>query len=292
MTTVTAPRHAQATAGRSTIVIDSGEGKNDPYVVHQRQKRIGKQLAWIIPVALLSLWEVASQRGWIDSRTFASPSEVFGAAVDMTRSGALWEDLSATLRRIGVGYVAGAVLGILAGTALGWWVLIRTAFRPMIQALQTIPMLGIFPLFMLIFGMGEFPKYLMIAKGLFVLTALGTLDAVAGVPTSYIEAAKSMGASRWAMFREVIMPAAMGGIITALRIGIGAGVLSTIGVEFIAANEGVGSIIWTSWNLFLPADMFVGIILSCLVGVAANMLVDVLQRALMPWRRDGDRVVS
>lgn len=292
MTTTSLPRPTQATSQRPAIVIDSGGGKNDPYLVMQRQKRVGKVLAWVIPISLLALWEVSSRNGWIDSRTFASPFEVFHAAVDMTASGALWEDLSATLRRIGIGYVAGAVLGILAGTALGWWVLARTAFRPMIQALQTIPMLGIFPLFMLIFGMGEFPKYLMIAKGLFVLTALGTLDAVAGVPTSYIEAAKSMGASRWAMFKEVVMPAAMGGIITALRIGIGAGVLSTIGVEFIAANEGVGSIIWTSWNLFLPADMFVGIILSCLVGVAANMLVDLLQRAVMPWRRDGDRVVS
>ena len=266
--------------------------RNDPATVFQRKKKIGRALAWIAPTVLLILWQISSDQGWIDKRTFASPVEVALAAWDMTASGMLWDNLKVTIQRIGVGYVSGSLVGIVLGTALGWSVLARSAFRPMIRAAQTAPLLGIFPLLLMIFGLGELPKYLMVAFGMSVLVSLGTIDAVAGVPTSYIEAARSLGTPRRQMFLEVVMPAALERIITSLRIGVGLGVLSTIGVEFVAANEGVGRIIWTSWNLFLPADMFVGIIIACLLGVVCNALIDLLQRIVMPWRREGDRVVN
>ncbi|MBC9734438.1 ABC transporter permease [Nocardioides marmotae] len=289
MTAITPTLEKRATA---TVIIKAGARRNDPYSVFQRKKRLGRALAWVAPVLVLLSWQISSDTGLVDKRTFTSPTEVGEAFWTLATNGVLFENLAVTVQRIGIGYVSGAVVGIVVGLALGWSILMRSAVRPMIRALQTAPTLGLFPLFMMIFGLGETAKYLIVAKGMGVLVALAVIDAVAAVPTAYIEAAKSLGCSKWAFFTEVILPASLERIITALRIGIGIGVLSTIGVEFIAANEGVGRIIWTSWNLFLPAQMWVGIITSCLLGVVGNMLVDLLQRLVMPWQREGDRVVS
>lgn len=274
------------------IRIEAGTRRNDPYAVYQRNKRTGQWLAWVIPVVLLLSWQICSDTGIVDPRTFTSPKEVGEAAWRLISNGDLWENLSVTLKRIGVGYVMGAIVGIILGLGLGWSVLLRSAVRPSVRALQTAPTLGLFPLFLLIFGLGETSKYLLITKGVGVLVALAVIDAVAAIPTSYIEAAKSLGASKWAFFTEVLLPASLERILTALRISIAVAVLSTIGIEFVAADAGVGRIIWTSWNLFLPADMWVGILTSCLLGVAGNALIDVIARWVMPWQRDGQRIVS
>lgn len=276
----------------TTVTIEAGTRRNDPYAVYHRQKRTGQILAWVLPVFLLVSWQICSDTGIVDKRTFTSPSEVGVAAWDMVTSGMLWENLAITLQRIGVGYIGGALLGIVLGLGLGWSILLRSAVRPTIRALQTAPTLGLFPLFLLVFGMGETAKYLLVAKGVSVLVALAVIDAVAAVPTSYIEAAKSLGTSGWSFFTEVILPASLERILTALRIAIGVGVLSTIAVEFVAADAGVGRVIWNSWNLFLPAQMWVGIITACLLGVVGNACVDLLARVVMPWQREGERVVS
>ena len=88
-----------------------------------------------------------------------------------------------------------------------------------------------------------------------------------------------------------MLPSALPRIFTALRVAVGLGVLSVIGMEFVVANEGIGRRLWTSWNLFLPGDMFVALLIASLMGVTLNALIGILQRIAMPWQRDGDRVI-
>jgi sulfonate transport system permease protein len=289
--TATATSTSSSTTTR-TLSIEAAPRRDDPVIASARKKRLGRSLSILAPIALLTFWQIGSSSGFIDFRVFSSPRETAETGWNLIKDGSLWHNLRATIRRIMVGYVSGSVAGILLGTILGTSALARSAIRPILAALQTVPMLGLYPVFLLIFGLGETPKYLVTFWGMTVLMSLGTTDAVANVPTSYLEAARSMRTSRFHMFTQVIMPAALGRIFTSLRIGIGLGVLSVIGVEILLGNEGIGRLIWVSWNNFLPPDMFVGIIVAALLGVCLNALIGLLQRFAMPWQRDGDRIVA
>lgn len=261
-----------------------------PELVLARRRRYGRILAGIIPLVLLLLWQLFADAHWVDPRLFSSPTAVGNAAWDLLKSGELRDDLGATCRRVVVGYVIGSLAGIVIGTAAGVSVLATSAFRPLVAAVQTVPMLGVLPVFLLIFGLGETPIYLVTIWGMAVLLSIGTLDAVAGVPTSYLEAAKSLNTPWRNRFIEVIFPASLPRIFTSLRIGIGLAVLSVVGIEFVVADDGIGQLIWKSWNLLLPAQMFVGVICASLIGVVMGSIVTLLERFLIPWNRAGHRI--
>lgn len=281
----------KSSSDRRVVRIDETPLHKDPVNQAARKKKIGTAMSIIAPVLLLLYWQLGADNGWFDARVFSSPTEVVQSAKKLISNGSLAVDLAATLRRLAVGYGIGAVLGILIGIILGWSVLGRSALRPVIAGLQTLPTLGILPIFLMIFGLGELPIYLVTIKGMIVLMSLATMDAVSSVPTSYLEAARSMNSSRFHLFFEVVVPSALGRIFTGLRVAVGLGVLSIIGMEFVVANEGIGRRLWTSWNLFQPGDMFVALVIASLMGVTLNGIIGVLQRIAMPWQRDGDRVM-
>lgn len=275
----------------STIVIEPSAEELDPARFRRRRRNISIVLGFLAPALMMVAWQVFAVRGWVDRRLFSAPTDVYHAAGDMIASGMLWDNLVPTMRRISVGYALGASAGVVVGIVLGWYGFARAAFRPMLSALYTVPKLGVLPLFLLIFGLTETAKYAVIAYGMFLLVVLPTMDAVAKVPTSYLEAARSVGTPRLRLFVEVVLPSAMPQIFTTLRLAIGLAVLSVIGIEFVAANDGIGNMIWTSWNLFLPERMFVGIITAALLGFVANQILRIVEHFAVPWQRSGSRVV-
>jgi NitT/TauT family transport system permease protein len=112
------------------------------------------------------------------------------------------------------------------------------------------------------------------------------------VPTSYIEAARSLQVRRLPMFVEVIVPASLSRIFTSLRLGVGYAILVVIGTEMVSSNDGIGYLMWSGWNLFRTEQMFVGIVMSALLGGVATTLVSAIERLAMPWRRTGGRIVA
>lgn len=273
------------------IVIAPSAEERDPARYRRRRRRISIILGLVTPILLMCLWQLSATRGWVDRRMFSAPSDVGRATRDSIESGLLMRNVRPTLRRIAVGYLLGSTSAVIVGTILGWYGYARAAVRPMLSAMYTIPKLGVLPLFLLVFGLTETAKYAVVAYGMFLLVVLPTIDAVSKVPTSYIEAARSVNTPRWRLFVEVVMPSAMPQIFTTLRLAIGISVLSVIGIEFVASNDGIGNMIWTSWNLFLPERMFVGIIASALLGFLLSQLLRTIEYFVVPWQRSGGRIV-
>jgi sulfonate transport system permease protein len=160
----------------------------------------------------------------------------------------------------------------------------RAAFQPSVIAAYTIPKLGLYPLLLLIFGIDDTPKVVLVAISTFLLVTISAAGAVANIPQNLLDVGRAFHASRRMQFLEVILPSALPEIFTLMRIAIGMAILVVIGTEFVNARDGVGFLIWNSWTLFQPEPMYVGMVISGIMGVVATSLVGLLEKVAMPWR--------
>ena len=261
----------------------------NPHAFAIRQQRIYFGLAWLAPVAFIGLWALGVHSGFVDGRFFPSPETVASEAIDLTMSGELWKHVVATSRRVLLGFPIGAIGGVLFGLFLGRIPWARAAFQPSVIAAYTIPKLGLYPLLLLIFGIDDMPKVVLVAVSTFLLVTISAAGAVANIPQNLLDVGRAFHASRRMQFLEVILPSALPEIFTSMRIAIGMAILVVIGTEFVNARDGIGFLIWNSWTLFQPEPMYVGMIVSGFMGVVATGAVGLLEDVAMPWRSSGRR---
>lgn len=246
-------------------------------------------LAILTPVLLLVLWEVAAKTELIDPRLFSPPSQIATQGWEMVNSGELWKHVGATGTRLLIGFACGSVGGILVGLLMGVWRPLRAALGPTFTALYALPKIAILPLLLLIFGLTETPKILSVAISVFFVIQINTLAGIMQIDDRILEAARAYKATGPKLFRHVLLPGAMPSIITGLRVAAGMSVVVVTAVEFVASNDGLGYLIWNSWQLFQPSKMFVGLIVVSLMGAFATGLIILLERALIPWKYSNNR---
>ena len=243
-------------------------------------------LAVVTPLALVLLWELLVKAGLLDYRFFPPPSKILPAAEQLVRSGELWLHVRSSLLRIVLGFLIGAAAAIPVGLALGALRLLRVMFEPVLSGLYVIPKIAILPLIMMIFGIDDKSKIAIVALATFFVVAINTLDGVRQVEPVLIEAGRNFGARGLQMFRHVILPGALPSIFTGLRLGAGAALLVIIAAEFVAANEGIGYLIWRSWTTLVTENMFVGFAVIALLGVLFSWLLQAVARLVMPWQAE------
>jgi NitT/TauT family transport system permease protein len=243
-------------------------------------------LAALTPLALLVLWELLVRIGVIDARFFPPPSRIAEAAQKLIGTGELAMHLQASLLRILVGFAVGVLIGVPVGLALGSFRLLRVMFDPILSALYVIPKIAIFPLIMLIFGLGEGSKIVIVALATFFVMAINTLAGVRQIDPVLIEAGRNFGARGLQMFCHVILPGALPSIFTGLRLGAGTALLVIIAAEFVGANEGIGFLIWHSWTTLVSENMFVGFVVIAALGMLSTWLLNRLARVVMPWQAE------
>lgn len=205
----------------------------------------------------------------------------------MVQDGTLWQHSIATIGRLVAGLLGGAVFGVIFGLLMGVWRPLRAALGPTFTALYALPKIAILPLLLLIFGLTETPKVLSVAISVFFVVQINTLAGIVSIDARILEAARAYRATGWKLFRYVLLPGALPNIMTGLRVSAGMAVIVITAVEFVASNDGLGYLIWNSWQLFQPEKMFVGLIVVSLIGALVTGLVILLERALLPWKRTG-----
>ncbi|MCU1546581.1 MAG: Nitrate transporter permease [Homoserinimonas sp.] len=254
---------------------------------NKRESRLKKRdlaLAVATPLALLAAWELAAATGVLDARLFSPPSAIAVRGAEMVLNGELWGHIYATMVRLMFGLVIGAVAGIGAGLLMGVWRPFRAALEPMFAALYALPKIAILPLLLLIFGLTETPKVLAVVISVFFVVQINTLAGIMQIDGRITEAARAYRATGWKLFRYVLLPAATPSIMTGLRVSAGTAIIVITAVEFVASNDGLGYLIWNSWQLFQPATMFVGLITVSIIGALITGLIVLLERALLPWQ--------
>lgn len=242
-------------------------------------------LAIVTPVVLLAAWQLCAKAGWIDIRVFSAPSRVWDEGLKMIADGSLVRHTLATLARLAVGGLVGVVFGIAVGLLMGTSRAVDAALGPTFSALYALPKVAILPILLFIFGLTETPRVLSVAISVFFIMQINTVAGVHSIDQKLIEAAKAYGARGVDRFRFVILPGALPYIFAGFRVAIGTAVIVITAVEMLASNTGLGYLIWNSWTLFMPAKMYVGLVMVSLLGAGLTALFAFLERRALPWRR-------
>lgn len=251
----------------------------------RRSRSLDTALAVATPIVLLVAWQLAASSHAINPKIFTPPIRILRTAKSLIAAGTLGADLAITTARLAAGYAIGAALGVVVGIALAVVRPLRAALSPLFAALYAIPQIALLPLLLVIFGLGETAKIITVAAVTFFVVELNTLGAVRRVPPELIEAGTAYGAVGWRRFRHILLPGAAPGIFTGLRVAVALALVVVTATEFVAANSGLGYLVWNSWQLFEPADMYVGLVTIALVGVIATGIVVAVERVLLPWTR-------
>jgi ABC-type nitrate/sulfonate/bicarbonate transport system permease component len=245
--------------------------------------------AWYIflPVVsltgILLLWELCGRLGFLNPLFFPVPSLIAIAFFTMIGDGEIQANLSITLFRVFAGFLIGTIPGIAIGLVMGASEKIRLLLDPVVAATYPVPKLAIFPLLMIIFGIGELSKIVAIAIGCFFLVLINSMAGVRNINKVYFEVAKNYGADKWQLFTRVILPASLPMIFTGIRLALGTSLIVVVGVEFVSANYGVGALIWNAWETFEIEKLYVGIFLCAILGILFTVILKWVEKRITPW---------
>ena len=235
-------------------------------------------------VFLVTFIEMGTQQGWISSLTLPKPSDVLETFGDLWDTGLLFRHLNPSLSRLAIGAALGASTGIMAGILIGLFSYVRAGMVPVVAAIFPIPKIALLPLFVIWFGIDEGSKYALIAFGTFTPTVVATYGAVDNVDRSLIRMGQSFGLSWFSIVRKIVLPGAMPGILSGLRISLAIAIILLVAAEMLGAEFGIGSYILEAGSLYDLERLFAGVVILSFLGVIVSGTIGLIERRLLGWR--------
>lgn len=237
-----------------------------------------------LPVILLVAWEWGSRVGLVSPMFFPAPTTIAGTLVSLAASGRLGTDLGATLGRVAIGLSIGVGLGLPLGLLMGWKPRLRVLVDPMVAATHALPKIAMYPILMVLFGIGDGSRVALIALGAFFPMLINAMSGVRQIEPRFFEVAESYGAHGWRILAEVVWPGSLPFVLAGLRLALNGALLLGIAAELLTAREGLGGMIWMAWQTFRTEEMYAALFVTGLLGVAFNGLTNLMVRKLAPWR--------
>ncbi|MFH1278321.1 MAG: ABC transporter permease [Candidatus Eisenbacteria bacterium] len=255
------------------------------------RRRLDEKKRWrLAPLAilftLLAIGEGASRSGLIPALFFPAPTTVLATILRLVESGEMGTHIGATLGRVLAGVLLGGVPGVLFGWIMGWSRPLRRLLDPFVAAAHPIPKISIFPLVLIIFGIGAFSKVLVVAIAVFFPLLINTMTGVRQIHPIYFEVANNYGAGRRKTFFRVVVPGSLPLVMAGLRIALNVALTLTIAVELITAQEGLGAMIWLSWQTLRTENLYAGIVMTALLGIGFRYLVHYMTVRFVPWQTE------
>jgi NitT/TauT family transport system permease protein len=233
-------------------------------------------------VVILAAWSLASTV--IDNPLFApSPARVWTAWVDMLQHRKFLSDVGWSTFRIVAGFLIAAVMAVPLGLLMGSFEIVRSFFQPPISFIRYMPASAFIPLLILLIGLDENEKLMIIWIGVFFQLALMVMHIAQRVPDEMLNVAYTLGASRWKVFYKVFLPATFPEVVDALRITMGWAWTYLIVAEIVAAERGIGSFILIS-ERFLRSDRIIAAIITIgILGLITDTVFGLIHRWAFPY---------
>ncbi|WP_322866794.1 ABC transporter permease [Aquicoccus sp. G2-2] len=241
-------------------------------------------MGWVVFAVLIGLAEWGTRAGWISNLTLPRPSDVLKTFVELWQSGLLLKHLIPSLTRLAVGATLGAAVGISVGVLIGLFSYVRAGLVPLVAALFPVPKIALLPLFVIWFGIDEASKYALIAFGTFTPTVVATYGAVDNVDRSLIRMGQSFGLTWWSIVRKIVLPGAMPGILSGLRISLAIAIILLVAAEMLGAQYGIGAYILEAGSLYDLERLFAGVVILSLLGVIVSAIITMVEKRLLRWR--------
>jgi sulfonate transport system permease protein len=270
-----------------SVLAASGRGM----VVMVRRSRRAGWLRLISPVAVVCLWQLLSNTGVLSPKKLVSPISIVHTAYTLvvTNSptyGTLQESLLVSAERWGIGFSIGVTVAVLLAVATGLSRVAEMALDPIVQALRSIPLLGLLPLFIIWFGIGELPKDLFVMLGALFPMYVNTFVGIRGVDSKLGELGQVLGLSRRELVMHIVLPGALPQALAGLRLAVVSSLLALVVGEQINANAGLGFMITQAESFLQNNVIMVALIVYAILGLLADWAVRVLERKALAWRPD------
>jgi ABC-type nitrate/sulfonate/bicarbonate transport system permease component len=234
---------------------------------------------------VIAIWEAGAR---LNPEVIPTPLDSLQALVELADEG-LFTSVLATIRRILVGFLIGALVAVPLGVAMGMWFPVRHLMSPVVEVLRPISAVAWIPLALLWFGVTESAAYFIVAYGTVFPLLLNTMSGIEGVSISYVHAAQTLGAGRWRIVKEVILPGALPSILTGARLGLGLGIAFVVAAELgigFTLGSGVGYLlVQYSTIVYSPANVLALVVVIGTLGFVMNKLLVLVEGRLTPWQR-------
>nr|MBL8410412.1 aliphatic sulfonate ABC transporter permease SsuC [Dechloromonas sp.] len=251
---------------------------------HHFFARAGRGLIpWLLPIAILVLWELAARVGWLSSRILPEPFAVLKAGVALAATGELWQHVRVSAVRAMTGFAIGGGLGLVLGLFTGSFRKAEIALDTTLQMIRNIPPLALIPLVILWFGIDETAKLFLISFGVFFSVYINTFHGIRSVDPALIEMGRSYGLKGWSLYREVILPGALSSILVGVRYGLGFMWVILIVAETISAQAGIGYMTMNAREFLQTDVVLLGILLYAVLGKLADVAARALEGRWLKW---------
>lgn len=248
------------------------------------RRRWPSLIPWLLPIALLGLWQASLTFGFVQPYQLTPPLQVLESAANLWRRGLLQQDILATVGRVIVGFSLGASLAVVLGTITGLSRRVYDAVEPTLQAVRSVPTLAWGPLLLLWLGIDEAPKVTLVAIGAFFPVYVNLVSGIKGVDRKLVEVARIYNLPGPEIARRVILPASLPDLFTGLRLGFSQAWLFVVVAEIFGATTGLGFRLTDSQLLTRVDLMLVAMLTLAVLGKLSDTVLLALERRMLRWR--------
>jgi ABC-type nitrate/sulfonate/bicarbonate transport system permease component len=240
----------------------------------------------LLVAAALGAWEILARNGTISPTFFPPPSSITTVLARTLFRGEMATHARVTVVRVLIGFALGAGPGLLLGLAMGASSRLRAQLDPLVAAAHPIPKIAVLPLILVIFGIGESSKVVLAAVGAFFPMAINTMTGVRQISPIHFEVARSYGASRRKLFTRVVLPGSLPFALAGARLSLNVALMLTIAGELVAAQRGLGQMLWFAWQTFRIEEVYAGLFVISGIGIGLNAMLGRFSGWVMPWHID------
>ena len=247
------------------------------------RRALGLNLACVLPLAVLALWQITAQHAWVAPQILPEPTTVWQTAMDLVADGQLQSELLVSMGRLAAGLVAGGSAGLAVGLALGLSPSADAYLGPTVRLIWSVPVLGWLPFLMLVFGIGETLKIVLIAKTCFLPLMLNSYGGVRAMPAKYRDVARVLELSHGQTLRLVVLPALLPAILNGFRLSVAKGWQTLVLVEMIASAAGIGYLMTWGRKSFQLDVVLVTMVVIGIAGYGLDLAAEWVQRRFAGW---------
>jgi sulfonate transport system permease protein len=260
-------------------------GSGERAAARRRRSFVPRGAERLLGVALVVVaWQVASSTGWLDEQTLAGPSTVVTTAWHLLQEGTLQSAMWTSLHRVAVGLAIGVPLATLLAVVAGLTRLGEDVIDSPMQMLRFLPIIGLEPLIVLWFGIGDAAKISLIVFGVAFPVYINTFAAIRALDPRHFELARTVGLGRFAAIRRVVLPGALPGFLVGVRLAAAVAWLILVFAEQINATNGIGFLMIKAQQFFQTDVIVVGLAVYALLGLMSDLVVRTIERKALAWQ--------
>ncbi|QWU13595.1 NitT/TauT family transport system permease protein [Paenibacillus sophorae] len=241
---------------------------------------------WAAIVAVCIAWEAVSRSGMVKDFILPPFTRVVYKLFQLLVTGQMWPDIGASMQRSASGFAISVLVAIPLGFLTAWSPRVRRVLDPVMQFMRNTPTLALYPVFILVFGLGELSKVAIIFWGGVWPVLMNTVEGVNRTDPLLIKSGRSMGASPLTLFFRIILPSALSFIFTGIRLSASRSIIILVAAEMLGADKGLGFLIFSSEQNYKVEQMYAGIIVLILLGVLVNFLLVRWEKRITRWKQE------